>query len=409
MASQGIYNTSRFDFDLQAYYKSYFPFKPFVKWMQYGKKPSEYFCRREFAFILADDVHLRYKSFKDVLAFQKALCSTNPHKLDLGAIYNYMPSENKKHSDFSAVERELVFDIDLTDYDTVRTCCQDAKVCPKCWKFVVMAVKILDNLLSEMFDFKARMWVFSGRRGVHCWIGDEKARKLNNSGRAAIATFLNRFKKDNTFEVTDNRRKMTCVPPVVKRSYKTAMEGTIFEEMLQDQKWLETSAPLFEFPYMSEWTKSIMQENQEAYNTPQERWNLIRKIFDPETREKLEEQGEKVPKPAQGRDRYFMKYFVLKRVYPRLDVNVSTGTNHLLKSPFCVHPKTGNIAVPLDVETIEQFDVENCPRIDHVINESRMETNQDDQENHQILAYKHGILAPYVKNFEKFVELAIVS
>jgi DNA primase small subunit len=56
-------------------------------------------------------------------------------------------------------------------------------------------------------------------------------------------------------------------------------------------------------------------------------------------------------------------------LYPRLDINVTKHINHLLKSPFCVHPKTGLISVPLSENDIFSFDITKVPNI--------IETNED--------------------------------
>ena len=64
-----------------------------------------------------------------------------------------------------------------------------------------------------------------------------------------------------------------------------------------------------------------------------------------------------------------MKDVTIQFAYPRLDINVSKQMNHLLKSPFVVHPKTGRVCVPIDPDHLDGFDPAKVPTIGQLVGE----------------------------------------
>ncbi len=91
---------------------------------------------------------------------------------------------------FQPIQRELVFDIDMTDYDPIRTCCSDAGICRRCWAFITAAVRVIDHAMRDQFGYKHLLWVYSGRRGIHLWISDKEALDLTDQQRKSIVGWM---------------------------------------------------------------------------------------------------------------------------------------------------------------------------------------------------------------------------
>ena len=182
---------------LQMYYSRLFPYSFLCKWLSYGDVDPTVFSRREFSFTLepipGEEIYIRYQSFASQDELQQAILKRRPSKIDLGAVFSHPPKDHKTlpKDALKPVQRELVFDIDLTDYDEIRRCgCTGAKICGTCWGFMKMAVKVMDEGLKQDFGFSHVAWFYSGRRGIHAWVCDEAARALTDPGRAAVAQYF---------------------------------------------------------------------------------------------------------------------------------------------------------------------------------------------------------------------------
>ncbi|XP_035013970.1 DNA primase small subunit [Hippoglossus stenolepis] len=388
---------------LPLYYRRLFPFSQYHRWLNYGGVQKNYFHNREFSFTLKDDIYVRYQSFTTQSELEKEIQKMNPYKIDIGAIYSHRPNQHNtvKSGGFQALEKELVFDIDMTDYDDVRSCCSAAAICSKCWTLMTVAILILDRALREDFGFQHLLWVYSGRRGVHCWVCDEAARKLSVAARSAVAEYLSLVKGGD-----ETVKKVVLTHPLhpLIEEALAVVEKYFPQYALQDQEILSRKESVDKVLAMvPEDVRKELQQDFQNEKKPDSRWKLIK------------DQASKKQGTAK-KGQYFEKEIMLQYCYPRLDVNVSKGVNHLLKSPFSVHPKTGRISVPMDLKELETFDPFDVPTISLICeeldrprtgeeeSEDVKENEKDSAERRKIRDYKRTSLAKYVKYFDQFLD-----
>ena len=284
---------------LKQYYDELFPFKQIwdmlcsTNGMSCGNidiKPEN----REFSITLEKNIMQRYISFSNPLEMKLLFINKIPKRIEVGSVYAFKPNKllfnnlSKTSHNNLIMERTLVFDVDIEDYDEgiyVRDCkCSNIKspsdddktyLCTECFPILEAAKDILNYVLRNVYGFEILLFVFSGRRGIHCWVGDIRANILPNMIRTSIILYINKMrdKKDFNFMTTQEQE----IYILMKKKY---ING--------DLKYLKKMHP-------------NMTDRQICF----------------------------------------------KCLIPRLDENVTTSPRHLIKMPFCVHPATEKICIPM--------------------------------------------------------------
>lgn len=325
-----------------------------------------YLARREFCFTLLGDVFTRFRSFGSAAELRSELIRSFPEKIDVGAVYNIRPNLKSSVTDFNALERELVFDIDMSDYDNVRSCCVGKSICQYCWAWMSCAAHVLRTVLEEDFGFRYLLPVFSGRRGVHLWVCDKRARTMQDDERAALVGYL-------TVVMPKTLRSSV----VLDLANHRPIHPTI-RHLLQDQM---QSSFIDLFVNSSPENPNNMQYHPKAAQVVHEAVLAVLKLGRADQLQRFQQmvdfqEGNVLEWNSFCRGlgsnddhaRDVLHAVQLLLLYPRLDEHVSTRRDHLLKLPFCVHPGTSSLCCPLEWGEIRHFNpTTDAPKLDAIL------------------------------------------
>jgi DNA primase small subunit len=345
---------------------------------------------REFSYTLNDSrkTFVRHRAFGNWLNLRDAMTRLAPLRIDIGPRYSGNLAKYDRLGDALEVAgRELVFDIDMNDYDDVRFCecvaaaaaaaaantttSKDA-VCLRCWPLMTAAIAITDAALRDQWGFTRRLWVFSGRRGVHCWVSDARAQRMSVAQRKKCLEFFNLSQKMNAMtgaHVGRVRLPERTLSAHERRSYALALphflhyadEQALFFNAARYRRVLELLPCEHTLNYLhSCWMHNAGAPPTTTTTTTTERWAQLCAAVARDS-----ERPEYATRP------HVIEEIVLTLVYPRFDTAVTLPLNHLLKAPFVAHPTTHRICVPIDAARAGEFNPLLVPTLEQVVGGER--------------------------------------
>merc|ERR1719376_638770 len=243
----------------------------------------------------------------------------------------------------------------------------------KCWPLMCCAIEVMEATLRNDFGLKHLLWVFSGRRGIHCWVGDDVTRTLDVQQRSAMIDYLklyegnsmNKFKVDLHIERSgfDIHSSLSRAFEICIKYFKDC--SLAIQGVLDTMEGVQYFSEQIRFPQIQQEVYHHLSGmvDSDDYDA---KWKGVEDIFNKymdTARKGASSNGGMFVDRKQGKIamQANMMELVFSYVFPRLDVEVSRHVNHLLKSPFCVHPKTGKVCTIIDPKTCHTFDPHGQP------------------------------------------------
>lgn len=166
------------------------------------------------------DTMMRYTAFHTSPELIDFCQTRTPSTLQLGAVLpDYdVPITSSQDPDRGKRERAkllmdagvtigkgpFILDVDISDFDRTGICtCKKEVVCDACWYTFAPTVRnVTEYLLKDVYGFKGVFAVFSGGRGIHYWVMDNRVIDLGPDARSVLFdTIQTRVQFDPHYQV----------------------------------------------------------------------------------------------------------------------------------------------------------------------------------------------------------------
>lgn len=356
---------SNSNIDLNRYYKSnqedlcffHYPFDEMFKFISRNYTITN---RLTMISIDNDDSGNRYNNKGNEDIFKQAIQKQLPLKIDCGYLYTNINNKLNNNILLTSIQKELCFDIDISDYDCdneklpsglkslrVCQCIGHKQVCSECWYLLSAAAIIIDFFLYKilMIENLKILWVYSGNRGIHCWVNNKNINNLSSFSRSSL---IDCMKINSDKEIFD----ALCL--------KNSL-GKLYLELIND-----FLCPFFE--------NTIVKNNKSLFiKLKSSILNLLKFYYDEDFYNKIEKLWEEEEDSLENwkvfktlsininnwKQKVKPHLFIIMRLlFIKLDHHVTEDFNHLLKLPFSIHKKTKRLSFPIPFKQIIEFPIE---------------------------------------------------